>query len=831
MKLTLVAALLFCRCREITDTLVELLCSTVHRINARAEVRVTNELIREFKRVTGKENLLFRMAEATVDAGDKLVRDTVYPVAPRAVLRDLVAELKSSGPTYQRTVKATLRSSYTNHYRAGLIKLLSVLEFCSNNTTHRPVLDALELIGTYAGGNLRYYPLDEPVPVHRGVSGDWAELVYQTDKRGHRRVVRMVYEICTFQALRDQLRCKEIWVTGAEKWRNPAQDLPIDFEERRIEHYGALRKPLDPSEFVDELREQMRTELDALHAALSGCGWLEIAERSRGAIKLTPLPPVTEPRNLRRLKNEIQTRWGVVPLIDILKETVLRTGCLRAVTSVADRGTLPESVLAERLLLAIYASGTNIGIRAVAVGAHGHGEDEIRYTRRRYLNAEAARRIAIEIANATFAARRTTIWGESSTAIASDSTHFGAFDQNIFTEYHSRYGRGVLIYWSVEKGSPPQLSWWHRLFRRGAMSGPPRIGLAISGGGFRATAFGLGCLRALHDRNLLPFVRVVSGISGGSLLAAMWAYGPRDFTAFDASVTSILGTNLQLELASRTLTPVAITRNLSSLAVSASTGRPRRYNRTDSLVAALSAREFGQRTMSEVTHPGLASVISATDMASGNAVRFGSAANSCSAYGEITSPVTVAEAVAASAAFPVLLPALCRDFQFRDSSGSLTTRTVTMTDGGVYDNLGLSPLLPGRLTEYARHVYDLDYLIAADAGQGRSVGKAPRFWVGRLKRAFEITHTKSQDGSRSRVHLAGESRQVKGFVHAYLGMEDENLPVPVEDLVAREDVEGYRTDFAAMPAASLNAISVRADQLTRVLLAHYCPDLVRTDEH
>ncbi|WP_282784825.1 Tn3 family transposase [Nocardia sp. CC201C] len=42
--------------------------------------------------------------------------------------------------------------------------------------------------------------------------------------------------------------------------------------------------------------------------------------------------------------------------------------------------------------------------------------------------------------------------GESSTAIASDSTHFGAHDQNIFTERHSRYGRrGVLIYWSVER--------------------------------------------------------------------------------------------------------------------------------------------------------------------------------------------------------------------------------------------------------------------------------------------------------------------------------------------------------------------------------------------
>ncbi|WP_179199448.1 patatin-like phospholipase family protein, partial [Streptomyces viridochromogenes] len=46
------------------------------------------------------------------------------------------------------------------------------------------------------------------------------------------------------------------------------------------------------------------------------------------------------------------------------------------------------------------------------------------------------------------------------------------------------------------------------------------LGLALSGGGSRAAAFHLGCLRALHDRDLLDSIRVVSGISGGSLLAA-----------------------------------------------------------------------------------------------------------------------------------------------------------------------------------------------------------------------------------------------------------------------------------------------------------------------
>ncbi|MET9078210.1 transposase [Streptomyces sp. NPDC004232] len=143
-----------------------------------------------------------------------------------------------------------------------------------------------------------------------------------------------------------------------------------------------------------------------------------------------------------------------MPLIDMLKEAILRTGCLKAITSVAGSRTLPEEVLAERLMLAIHAYGTNTGIKSVVGGEHGHAEEEIRYTRRRYLTPESARQIAVEIANATFAARDSGLWGAGSTAVASDSTHFRSWDQNLFTEWHWRYGgRGVLVYWHVEPGS------------------------------------------------------------------------------------------------------------------------------------------------------------------------------------------------------------------------------------------------------------------------------------------------------------------------------------------------------------------------------------------
>ncbi|MGI8313184.1 transposase [Saccharopolyspora hattusasensis] len=296
------------------------------------------------------------------------------------------------------------------------------------------------------------------MPVEGVIGADLAELLHRVDKRGRSRVQRTVYECGVFQTLRDKLRCKEVWVVGADKWRDPDEDLPADFEEKRAENYRALRKPLDPDAFVGEVRDEMRAELAALNDALPSLDWLEVkAGRRQGEIALTPYDAAPEPRNLRRLKAAIRARWGVVPLMDMLAETAMRTGCLAAFTPLGTRGEIDPAVLAERLLLLVYAYGTNTGIRAVAAGDHRHSEDDLRYIRRRYLTVPGCREVARAVANATFAARQAWLWGEGTTAVASDSTHFTAYDQNIFTEWHSRYRRGkrgVLIYWTVEdKGS------------------------------------------------------------------------------------------------------------------------------------------------------------------------------------------------------------------------------------------------------------------------------------------------------------------------------------------------------------------------------------------
>ena len=79
---------------------------------------------------------------------------------------------------------------------------------------------------------------------------------------------------------------------------------------------------------------------------------------------------------------------------------------------------------------------------------------DLLYVRRRYITKDQLRAAIREVVNATLRVRSPEIWGEGTTACASDSKKFGAWDQNLMTEWHVRYGgRGVMIYWHVDRKS------------------------------------------------------------------------------------------------------------------------------------------------------------------------------------------------------------------------------------------------------------------------------------------------------------------------------------------------------------------------------------------
>ena len=435
------AAYVHLRGRAVTDALVELLIETVHHIGARAEHRVEKELLDDLKRVGGKQTLLYRVAGAAVENPDGTVRDVIYPAVGEQTLKDLVREAKASGPTYRTTLRATIRSSYRGHYRRAVLDLLAALDFRSNNEAHRPVIQALDLVRRYAGTRVRAYPVEEDVPIEGVVRPLWRDAVVDTDAQGRPRVDRITYEICALEALREQLRCKEVWVAGADRYRDPDEDVPADFAARRDEHYAALDLPRDAGAFVTGLQEEMRAALDRFDRGLPRNHDVRLSRKAGGWIHLTPLQPKPPPVSIEALKAAVAEEWS---------KADLRLGFTDRLRSPTAYEALDRTVLRPRLLLCLNGLGTNAGLKRMASAQHGAGYRDLLYVRRRYLTAEQLREAIAVVTNATLLARDPLIWGEGTNACASDSKHFGAWDQNLMTEWHVRYGgRGVITSWTM----------------------------------------------------------------------------------------------------------------------------------------------------------------------------------------------------------------------------------------------------------------------------------------------------------------------------------------------------------------------------------------------
>jgi TnpA family transposase len=445
---------IFCwqRKKEIIDGLIDLLIQIIHKISVRAEKKDIKELFRDFKKVQGKTNILFKLAEVALENPDSLVKDALFPIVGEQTLADLVKEYNSAGPAYQKQVHTIIRSSYSHHYRRMMPKILDALTFRSNNKKHRPVIEALEFLKKNRDNQHQYFPLDE-VPTKNIIRNKWEDIVIEKDSNGVERVNRINYEISVLQALRDKLRCKEIWVVGADRYRNPDDDLPADFEEKREKYFSALGQSTDANIFVKKLKESMHEALTALNDNLPSNPKVKILNRKK-PICISPLEPQPDPVNLIRLKAEIASRWPMTSLLDVLKETDLRTGFTDFFQSMASREVLDREIIQRRLLLCLFGMGTNMGLKRISAGRHGVTYRDLLYVRRRFIQKATLRKVITKVANSIFDMRMPEIWGEGSTACASDSKKFGAWDQNLMTEWHIRYGgRGVMIYWHVEKKS------------------------------------------------------------------------------------------------------------------------------------------------------------------------------------------------------------------------------------------------------------------------------------------------------------------------------------------------------------------------------------------
>src|SRR3954449_9564904 len=225
-----------------------------------------------------------------------------------------------------------------------------------------------------------------------------------------------------------------------------------------------------------------------------------------------------------------------------------------------------------------------------------------------------------------------------------------------------------------------------------------RIGLALSGGGFRAAMYHLGLVRFLRDGGILPRVTHITSVSGGSIFAAHlvlnWDRYNGSPTEFDTAASEFLSF-VRLDVRNRITRRFPLTiplrwpRRLLGLS-------NRKLSRTGLLEYHYEKYLYGDTSLFELPEKPALHVL-ATNLSEGCLCSFNRngllmvrrQAGSSGRIDRIHAGLaTVAMAVTASSAFPGFFPPL-------ELTGADVGANVgefgrqAYTDGGVFDNLGI----------------------------------------------------------------------------------------------------------------------------------------------
>jgi NTE family protein len=219
------------------------------------------------------------------------------------------------------------------------------------------------------------------------------------------------------------------------------------------------------------------------------------------------------------------------------------------------------------------------------------------------------------------------------------------------------------------------------------------IGLCLSGGGYRAMLFHLGSLWRLNELGYLPKLKRISSVSGGSITAAFLGlkWNELDWKndvagGFQEKVVSPIRA-----LAGKTIDKGAILGGALLPFVSISEKVEKAYRK----------HLYGDATLQDLPDENAGAprfTLNATNVQTGAIWRFAKPYMADWRVGQVNHPKTsLSFAVAASSAFPPLLsPAkmkldggLVQQTEGADLHRKPYTTDIVLTDGGVYDNLGL----------------------------------------------------------------------------------------------------------------------------------------------
>jgi len=359
------------------------------------------------------------------------------------------------------------------------------------------------------------------------------------------------------------------------------------------------------------------------------------------------------------------------------------------------------------------------------------------------------------------------------------------------------------------------------------------IGLALSGGGFRATLFHLGLIRFLRDASLLTSITHLASVSGGSVMAAHLIYRWDQYTSDDDATFE----KAAAELIAFTQQDVRgkIVRRLPLLVLAGLIPKVK-LGRTD-LLEHFYDEFYGETTLHELRerHPTAPKLhILTTNLSSGQLCSF-TADGFC-----IDSPkgtevyetyaISTALAVTASSSYPLFFPPIeLTAERLQVDMAAFQSPFSYVTDGGIFDNLGAR-----KLALLDRDV-NFDDVVISDAGATFDPNYTKRFRsflnaASRsadilMKRVGELEYERVQEQNIFSEELLKDERGLNRFRFAQLATEVH----PHEDphalhLNVQRAAKSIRTDLDKFSDIEVRTLVAHGYCVGRYVLKDLCAD-------
>ena len=317
------------------------------------------------------------------------------------------------------------------------------------------------------------------------------------------------------------------------------------------------------------------------------------------------------------------------------------------------------------------------------------------------------------------------------------------------------------------------------------------IGLCLSGGGYRAMIYHVGVLTRLNEVGILSRLDQIASVSGGSITAGMLALAWRRLQFTGDGVA----TNLNEVVAKPLLAFAGQPLDVRAILFGLLPGR----SAADGIADAYDASLFGGATLQDLPDRPRFTFM-ATNLQTGSAWRFAKDYAADHRVGQIVKPtLKLSRVVAASSAFPPFLSPVRVVFgenQVQSMAGADLhhapfTKTAVLTDGGIYDNLGLE-----RVWRRCRTV------LVSNAGRNTpEIGSPTGRWSGQIFRALSLVSQQAEN-SRKRI-LFGVNNLGQRKV-AYWSIDTPIADYEVADTPA---ISSEETVIAATMRTRLNAFT------------------------